>query len=87
MHGKESMAEQATQQLVEQLLNLPYEDRKTIADRLNQSLHPEGENLTFEEWRAAWLPELERRIAAAEDGTEAGRPLEEVWPRIAGKHA
>lgn len=80
------MSEHATKELVERLMNLPYEDRKAIADRLNESLHPEREALSFEEWRAAWIPELDRRAAASDDGSEPSLPIEQLWSRIDGKH-
>jgi hypothetical protein len=56
-------------------------------DALEMDVHPPGEDISFEEWVAAWLPELNRRIAASDGGTEPAIPIEEAWPRIAGKHA
>ena len=72
--------------LVAEALGLPYQQRFELAERLNESLHPPGEELSPDEWRVAWLPELHRRLAESEAGVP-GVPLEEAWPRIAGKHA
>jgi len=78
------MSEQLNNQLIGELLALPYEQRQELADRLVESLHPPGEEISPEDWKAAWLPEWQRRIAAAESGEEPCLPLEQVWPDIAG---
>ena len=80
------MSEVHYTELVDQALQLPYEQRFELAERLHETLQPPGEDLTEEQWKSAWLPELRRRLAESDAG-EARVPLEEAWERIAGKHA
>ena len=76
------MSEQINEQLMDQLLGLPYEQRREVVDRLIESLHPPGEELTPEEWNAAWTPELNRRLAELESGAVQGIPASEVFAEI-----
>ncbi|HEY1190880.1 MAG TPA: addiction module protein [Gemmata sp.] len=54
--------------------------------------HPEGdvhddeEVLSQEEWEAAWIPEVERRIADFESGKTVGIPHDEVMRRMKEKY-
>ena len=69
-----------------QALQLSEEKRGELADRLIESLHRPPDGSTPEEIKAAWTAECRRRMAASDAG-EPGIPLEEAWPRIAGRHA
>lgn len=53
-------------QIAEQALALPPEDRAFLADTLEQSLSHDG--FATEEIAAAWSEEIERRIAAYDRG-------------------
>ncbi|MBL9125627.1 MAG: addiction module protein [Planctomycetaceae bacterium] len=53
-------------QLVEQALALPPEDRAYVADALEQSLTHEG--FALPEIAAAWAAEIEQRLAAYDRG-------------------
>jgi putative addiction module component (TIGR02574 family) len=54
------------EQVLQQALALPLEDRVFVAERLEQSLH-DGE-FASPEIAAAWTAEIDRRIAAYERG-------------------
>ena len=73
-------------QLITQVPGLPYDQRFELAQRLEESLHPPGEDLTDDQWKAAWTVERRRRLAEVEAGVR-GVPLEEASPRIAGRYA
>lgn len=75
-----------TEDLLRQALQLPIAEREELAGRLLESLHPAGENAGAEEIKAAWIAECGRRIAESDAGA-VGVPLEDAWPRIAGKYA
>ena len=51
-------------QLAEQAMQLSFEERAELADRLFRSLEPPGDEVSADEWAAAWVPEFERRIRA-----------------------
>ncbi len=53
-------------EIVNQALGLEPEDRAFIADKLEESLTPEG--FATPEIAAAWVAEIERRIAAYDRG-------------------
>ena len=67
----------AREQVLEEALALPAEDRAFLADRLDQSL--EQEHFTSPEIAAAWTAEIDRRIEAYERGelqaSDAGESL------------
>jgi putative addiction module component (TIGR02574 family) len=69
---------QATQALLEQVLNLPAEERAAIADSLNESFHgpidPEIE--------AAWVKLAEERLDAYNAGTVKTSSVDEVFKRL-----
>ena len=44
------------------------------------------ENLTREEWEAAWAAECERRLADLRSGRTAGIPAEEVMQKMKEKY-
>jgi putative addiction module component (TIGR02574 family) len=59
-------------ELTQQAMQLSFEERAELADRLFRRLEPPGDDVSTEEWAAAWLPELERRVQAHERGAGAG---------------
>lgn len=46
----------------------------------------EDENLTREEWEAAWVAECERRLADLRSGRTVGIPAEEVMRKMKEKY-
>lgn len=76
------MTDTPRDQLMNQILNLPYEQRWELTDRLLESLHPGGNEITQSEWNAVWIPELRQRSAEIESGDVESIPLEEAWQRI-----
>jgi putative addiction module component (TIGR02574 family) len=69
-------------QLFESALNLPEDERATLADRIWESI--DGD--TQEEITAAWAAEIKRRIEAADRGEVKFLSHEEVWQRIDAKY-
>jgi hypothetical protein len=67
--------------LISQAMQLPYDLRFELATQLNESLHPLGEDLTHEEWLAAWMPELKRRMVQSDAG-EPGIPADDVLAEL-----
>ncbi|MGE0849427.1 MAG: addiction module protein [Hyphomicrobiaceae bacterium] len=65
--------------LVEEARKLTSEERRELVDLLETELADEG---TPEEIEAAWLEEVERRIAAAERGDTAFVDADEVLSRM-----
>lgn len=56
--------------LVTELLELPDEDRGTLAALLWRSLEPaDGDELTGEDWEVAWAAEIDRRLREVTEGT------------------
>lgn len=70
-----------TDNLLDQALRLPFDERVELADRLLASLHPEADDATPEEIRDAWAAELTRRVAESDAGVP-GVPAEEVWKKL-----
>jgi putative addiction module component (TIGR02574 family) len=68
------------EQLVEQALALPPEDRAYLADALEHSLTHEG--FATPEIAAAWAAEIERRIAAYDRGEIQAGAAEAAIERI-----
>lgn len=55
--------------LVTELLELPDDERGSLAALLLRSLEPnDGAELTGEAWDAAWAAELDRRMREVQDG-------------------
>ncbi|MEX0675511.1 MAG: addiction module protein [Pirellulales bacterium] len=67
-------------QIVEQALALEAEDRAFIADKLEESLAPEG--FATPEIAAAWAAEIERRVAAYDRGDLEALPGDTAIDRI-----
>ncbi len=55
--------------LLEQALQLPDDQRGTLAARLLRTLEPDEADVTTDEWRAAWSAEIDRRVQEVDDGT------------------
>jgi putative addiction module component (TIGR02574 family) len=68
------------EQIVEQALSLPPEDRAFVADALEQSLTPIG--FATPEIAAAWAVEIERRIASYDRGEVQGLGLDTAIERM-----
>jgi putative addiction module component (TIGR02574 family) len=67
-----------TAALLEQVLNLPEQDRAEIATRLLESLDPAAQKDVDD----AWIAEIERRCAAVDAGTLATSDWKEVRARV-----
>jgi len=70
------------EQLEQEALKLPLEERAKLAGRLISSLDAEDDSILEEEWRAAWAEEAERRDAELTADPSRGIPAEEVFRRI-----
>jgi putative addiction module component (TIGR02574 family) len=68
------------EQVLQEALALPPEDRAFLAERLEQSLH-DGE-FASPEIAAAWTAEIDRRIAAYERGEFQASDAEESIARM-----
>lgn len=65
----EAVAMAIPRKLVSELLELPDEDRGTLAALLWRSLEPDdGDELTGKEWEAAWAGEIDRRMREVAEG-------------------
>ena len=73
--------------LLDEVLALPEKERAELAEALLDSFHPPGEDLTPEQWRAAWEPELRRRMAQVEAGEVKLVPWEEVRAKFGSRRA
>jgi putative addiction module component (TIGR02574 family) len=66
------------EQLVEEALQLPEDDREWIVDRLSQSI--EGDSA--ESVEAAWAVEIDRRIKEIDEGKVELRPWDETMAEL-----
>lgn len=65
----EAIAMALPRKLVTELLELPDEDRGTLAVLLWRSLEPDdGKEVTGKEWEAVWAAAIERRMREVADG-------------------
>ena len=69
----------ATAKVLAQLLELPCEERKGIAEALLRSLDDPGDDA---EWTAAWRTEIGRRLADLASGASKAVPWEEMRARL-----
>jgi len=74
---------QAAEEILQQALQLPEEDRELIGESLLRSVHGDDES-TFEE---EWGPEIERRIAEIDEGKVQLLPGDEVMARLRARFA
>lgn len=73
--------------MVQQLLKLPYEQRDQLANALVNSLHPAGEEISQDEWRSAWMEECHRRTAEIDNGEVAVISADDLIARMQAKHS
>ena len=69
-------------ELYTQAVRLNSQDRLQLIQKLILTLEPEGENLTDDEWKAAWLPELQARVEAYERGDRESSDWRDVIARL-----
>jgi putative addiction module component (TIGR02574 family) len=75
----------AREDIIQQAMALPPEDRAYVADYLEQSLASGG--FATPEVAAAWIEEVERRIAAYDRGELQASGVESALERIRGQLA
>ena len=68
--------------LIEEARNLSADEREELILRLNLEFESEGAGGTPKEIEAAWVEEVERRIASFERGETTSRPYDEVHATI-----
>lgn len=67
-----------TDELIDEVISLPVEERARVVDRLLQSLNPPGEvDIT-----AAWVEVARRRLGELQSGAVQAVPGEEVFAAI-----
>ena len=81
------MSNEITDEMLQQLLQLPYEQRDQLANTLIQSLHPKGESIDQDDWQAAWISECHRRSSQLEKGSVSVVPADELIARMRAKHS
>ena len=60
----------ALEAVLEQALQLPDDERGKLAVRLLRTLEPDdGDEVTGDEWQAAWSNEIDRRVREVDDGS------------------
>jgi putative addiction module component (TIGR02574 family) len=79
---------EAAEKLKPLLAALPREDRAELAEYLTDLNNgdDEGEELTPEEWEAAWVEEINRRVADLEAGRTKLIPGDEVMRKMKEKY-
>ncbi|HVK78414.1 MAG TPA: addiction module protein [Kofleriaceae bacterium] len=58
----------AFEAVLAQALQLPEEERGDLVARLLRSLEPDDDEVTGDEWEAAWSSELDRRVREVRTG-------------------
>lgn len=61
---------------------LPPHERLKLIQELLDTLEPDGEPLSDADWNAAWLPELQSRLAAYERGESQADDWKTVMLRL-----
>ena len=79
------MQNELTDDMVQQLLNLPYDQRGKLADTLINSLHPAGDRITADEWKTAWTEECHRRMGDMDSGEVKMVSADELIARLRAK--
>ncbi len=69
-----------------ELMALPIETRKRIAHDLISSLDKGDEELSQEEWEAAWRDEIQRRVEDVQAGRVELRDADEVIAELKAKY-
>lgn len=57
----------ALDEILEQALALSFEERVRLVEALNRSLDPPGDDISSDEWHAAWSKEIARRVEDLRD--------------------
>ena len=81
------MANELSNDMVQQLLQLPYEQRDQLANTLIDSLHPAGESISQDEWKSAWMEECHRRMSDIESGRVSMISADDLIARMRAKHS
>ena len=68
-----------TRELTSAALALSKEERAELVERLARSLEEDESQLSPEQWRKAWGEELNRRVAAVNDGSATLIDEARVW--------
>lgn len=79
------MQNQLTNDIVQQLLRLPYDQRGRLANTLIDSLHPGGDSVSREEWNATWMEECCRRMSEIDSGQVEMVSADELVKRMREK--
>lgn len=80
------MSDQLSNDLVRQLLQLPYEQRGQLANALIDSLHPASDGISQDEWRSAWTEECHRRLAEVDEDNVEMISADDLIARMREKH-
>ena len=80
------MPNELTDDIVQQLLQLPYEQRDQLANTLINSLHPAGEDVTADEWKDCWTDECQRRMVEIDNGDVSTISAHDLIARMRAKH-
>jgi putative addiction module component (TIGR02574 family) len=72
----------AIEKLLRDALALPRDERARLANALQESLEPDGEDAGGDaEWEAAWSAEIERRLRDFDEGRTTAVSYEEFKSR------
>lgn len=80
------MPNELSDDMLQQLLQLPYEQRDQLVNTLIDSLHPTGENISQDEWKSVWMEECHRRVTDIESGKVSTIPADDLIARMRAKH-
>ena len=76
----------AVEKILEEALALSHEDRGRLVDALLRSFEAEDE-LSGDEWEAAWTAELDRRLRDFDEGRTKAIPFEQAMDQIRARLA
>lgn len=76
----------AVEKILEEALALSHEDRGRLVDALLRSFEAEDE-LSGDEWEAAWTAELDRRLRDFDEGRTKAIPFEQAMDQIRARFA
>jgi len=72
--------------MLQELLQLPYEQRDQLANTLIDSLHPTGESISQNEWKSVWIEECHRRLSDIESGKVSMISADNLIAKMRSKH-
>jgi putative addiction module component (TIGR02574 family) len=75
-----------TNEIVAAALALPEQARWDLLGRLLESVDSGDPAMSEDEWEAAWLPELDRRVAELERDPGSALPAEAVFAELNAKY-